>query len=243
MAQGEGPGIHSGVRGRIDAASPNPATDPRRVALHLLAAETRRLIDGLVATAAPADVLESAAAEVRAAADRFEGYGQGSLYGFAEVANAGGEPGAMFDHSPLIGKANPLAPPLLLEINEDQVVGEVTFGAAYEGPPGCVHGGYVAAMFDELLGAAQSLSGSAGMTGTLTIRYRRPTPLHTLLRVSAGLDRVEGRKIFVKGVCVAGGEQVSEAEGIFISIDPERFANLKADREQRVAGRQTPRAD
>src|SRR5581483_7015260 len=121
MSDDSGVTMSGGVRGRIDAASPNPAVEPRRVALHALAAETRRLIDGLVATGAPAEVLEAAAAEVRSAADRFEGHGQSSLYGFAEVANAGGEPGAMFDHSPLIGKANPLAPPLLLEIDAQRV--------------------------------------------------------------------------------------------------------------------------
>ena len=40
------------------------------------------------------------------------------------------------------------------------------------------HGGYVAAAFDEVLGLAQDLGGQSGMTGTLTIKYRRPTPLH-----------------------------------------------------------------
>ena len=65
----------------------------------------------------------------------------------------------------MIGRANPLAPPIALELDDDRIVGRVTFGAAYEGPPGCVHGGYVAAAFDEVLGATQSLSGAPGMTG------------------------------------------------------------------------------
>ncbi len=41
---------------------------------------------------------------------------------------------------------------------DGRIVGSVTFTAAYEGPPGCVHGGYVAAAFDELLGVTQSLA-------------------------------------------------------------------------------------
>ena len=84
---------------------------------------------------------------------------------------------ATFDHSPFIGLANPLSPPVELEYSGDRVIARVTFGAAYEGPPGCVHGGYVAATFDEVLGAAQSLSGDQGMTAHLEIDYRRPTPL------------------------------------------------------------------
>ena len=45
----------------------------------------------------------------------------------------------------------------------------------------------VAAAFDEVLGFVQSLSGRPGMTGTLTVRYRKPTPLHTELRFDAQL--------------------------------------------------------
>ncbi len=227
-------GIVSGILGRIDAASPGSATDPRRAALHRLVDQARRLVNSLVATTAPKEILEEATADVRAAADRFEGYAQGTLYGFAEVATAGGEPGAMFDHSPLIGKANPLAPPMILEVEPGRVVGRVNFGSAYEGPPGCVHGGYVAAMFDELLGAGQSLSGTAGMTGTLTVRYRKPTPLHTDLELAAWVDRVEGRKIFVSGTCHAKDLLTAEADGVFISLPPERFQELREERDKRL---------
>lgn len=228
-----GESIAPALQGRLDAASASLASDPRRAALHTLADETRRLINGLVATGAPQEVIEPAIEDVRRAADRFDGFGRGSLYGWGEVANAGAEPGAMFDHSPLIGKANPLAPPMILEVRDDRVLGTVTFGAAYEGPPGHVHGGYVAAMFDELLGAGQTLAGTAGMTGTLTVRYRKPTPLHTELHVTAWLDRVEGRKIFVNASCEAGGQQVSEAQGIFVSLQAEHFERLREERDRR----------
>ena len=68
----------------------------------------------------------------------------------------------MFEHSPFIGRANPLAPPIRLQEVDGHLEGQVRFGSAYEGPPGCVHGGYIAGAFDELLGATQSLSGSPG---------------------------------------------------------------------------------
>ena len=91
------------------------------------------------------------------------------------------------------------AAPLHLKVRGDKVHGTAVFGAAYEGPPGCVHGGFIAASFDEVLGMTQSMTGHPGMTGTLTIRYRRPTPLHAEIRFEAELDRVEGRKIFTVG--------------------------------------------
>ena len=108
------------------------------------------------------------------------------------------------------------------------VIGTVAFNAAYEGPPGNVHGGMVAAAWDEVLGMAQSLSGNAGFTGTLTIKYRTPTPLYEELVFKAWVDRVEGRKIFTAGTCHAGDRLTSEAEGIFITVDREKFEQLLA---------------
>jgi acyl-coenzyme A thioesterase PaaI-like protein len=197
-----------------------------------LAASLRHVIERLVATAAPEASIRYAADALERLAAEFDEYPQGHTYeGFAEAANAGGDPRAFFDHSPLIGQANPLAPPIHVTVEEDRVVGEVTFGAAYEGPPGCVHGGYVAAAFDEVLGAAQSLTGRPGMTGTLTVRYRQPTPLHAPLRFVAEVTGVEGRKIFTAGRCYAGDELTAEAEGIFVSVARERMEELLAQRD------------
>jgi len=151
--------------------------------------------------------------------------------GYTEAANAG-DVDAMFDHSPLIGLSNPLAPPLRLRVKDGRVVGTAVFGSAYEGPPGCVHGGFVAAAFDEMLGFAQSVTGNPGMTGTLRIRYRAPTPLHTELRLDAWVERVDGRKIFARGSIHADVLLTAEAEGIFISVSAERFLKLLEQAEQ-----------
>ncbi len=223
------------VTRRLKAAAAALDTDlsPRRAAMKELADATRELVDRLVATDAPDDVIRAATAEVASAAARFEGFHQGSLYGFSELANAGNAPAPMFDHSPLIGIANPLAPPMGIRDEDGVVVAEVTFGQAYEGPPGCVHGGYVAAAFDELLGATQSLSGAPGMTGTLSIRYESPTPLHTALRFEGRLVGVERRKIFTEGICFAGERVTAKATGLFISMQPGQFLDLLAEREAR----------
>jgi acyl-coenzyme A thioesterase PaaI-like protein len=125
-----------------------------------------------------------------------------------------------------------LAPPIELQQVDDHLEGWATFGPAYEGPPGCVHGGYVAAAFDEVLGATQSLSGSPGMTGRLTVSYRSPTPLHERLHFVGRLVNVEGRKILTEGQLHAGDRLCAEAEGLFISMNPEKFAALRAQREQ-----------
>lgn len=204
---------------------------PRRAEMRRVADRMRQVIERLVATSAPLEALTAAADGLEAVVAALEGYPQGHVFeGFAETANAG-DPYAFFDYSPIIGLANPIAPPLVTSIEAGTVVGRGTFGSAYEGPPGSVHGGHVAAAFDEVLGMTQSLAGTPGMTGTLTIRYRRPTPLHKELRFVGRLDRVDGRKIYTLGECYDGDTLTAEAEGIFISVDWTMFRELIAKRD------------
>lgn len=195
-----------------------------------LAAAMRLVIERLVVTDAPEDELRRAAEELERYAKRLEAHPRGErLAGFAEAANAGNI-GAFFDRSPLIGRSNPLAPPMALHVENGVVLGTVTFGSAYEGPPGHLHGGFVAAALDEVLGFVQSTTGNPGMTGTLAVRYRRPTPLHVELRLEGRVVRVEGRKIFTEGKLLAGDVVTAEAEGIFVSIDLLRMERLVAER-------------
>ena len=200
-----------------------------------LADAMRELIERMVGTHAPPEVFAGLADELRSVAARFEPYPRTPLYvGFAEAANAG-DPAGPFDLSPFMGTANPLAPPIRLHLEGDRVVGTVTYGSASEGPPGCVHGGHVAAAFDELLGYAQIVGGAPGMTGRLTVHYRRPTPLHTELRLAGGIDRVDGRKTICTGTIHAGDMLCAEAEGLFIAMQGERFQELMAERQARLA--------
>jgi acyl-coenzyme A thioesterase PaaI-like protein len=208
---------------------------PRRTGLRRVAAATRVLIEGLVGTDADDATIAATADALERLAAAFDRDGPRSIYdGIAEVAMAGADPSALFEHSPFIGRANPLSPPITLSVVDDVVIGTARFGSAYEGPPGCVHGGYVAAAFDEVLGSAQTFSGSPGMTGTLTIRYRRPTPLHADLRFEGRMVGREGRKVFTEGKVFAGDVLTAEAEGLFISIDVEKFRALREARDARL---------
>jgi hypothetical protein len=145
-----------------------------------LASAMRLVIERLVPSNAPEEELRRAAGALERYAEALNAHPRlKHFHGYAESANAG-DVGAFFDQSPMIGLANPLAPPIRLsQTGPRTALGLVTFGSAYEGPPGSVHGGFVAAAFDEVLGYVQSLGERPGMTGTLTVRYRSPTPLHT----------------------------------------------------------------
>ena len=123
-----------------------------------------------------------------------------------------------WDTDPLVGFSNPLAPPV---VEKDRATGEwaVVFGDVYEGHPGLVHGGYVAATLDHVLGVTASPTDGTSMTGTLTVRYRRPTPTNVELLCRGQIDRIEGRKVFCRAELMAGATLVAEAEGIFFRVD------------------------
>ena len=126
--------------------------------------------------------------------------------------------GELVDFSPVAGLSNPMAPPMRIFREGDNVVGRINFSRVYEGAPGIVHGGYIAAAFDDLLGVTQSLSGKAGWTGTLTVKYRSPCPVITELRMVGRIESIKGRKIFAKADLFAGERRVADAEAIFITI-------------------------
>ena len=114
------------------------------------------------------------------------------------------------------GWSNPLAPGLNMWFDGDRARGTVNCGWAYEGPPGHIHGGYVAAIFDQFMGMAQIIGKQPGMTGTLKVRYLRPSPLNTELQLEAWLDRVEGRKTIISAEIRNGDCITATCEALFI---------------------------
>jgi acyl-coenzyme A thioesterase PaaI-like protein len=222
--------IHE-MRGKLEDA---PGTWPAK---RELADAVRELMHCIAATDAPEDELLEIAEQVRTSARRFSGQPiMRDPPGVAEMSLAGGME-VFRDRSPLVGQANPLAPPAELAANDEtgQIDGQVYFGPAFEGAPGCVHGGFVAALFDEALGMACIFSGKPGMTAWIKVSYRKPTPIETPLRLVARMDSIEGRKISNSGEIFAGDVLVAEATGLFISIPVEKFAELRDAQRAREA--------
>lgn len=124
--------------------------------------------------------------------------------------------------SPLFGPVNPVSPPFTFEFDDGRLTAHGMFGAAHEGPPGYVHGGWVALTFDEALGFVNVGNERPGMTARLTVRYRRPTPLYTMLTLEGWNTNVDGRRIVTHGRILDGDTVTAEAEGLFIAIGHER---------------------
>jgi hypothetical protein len=192
-----------------------------------LAAEVRRVSDLLVGRPLHDDAVAAAAETVRGVADDLA---RSAAPGKAPrgMPDHRGHPQDFFPTSPIIGYANPVAPPVdVWAVRTDdgswELRGRVVYGYPYEGPPTCVHGGVIAELFDEVLGSMTIVNGTPGMTGTLTVRYRRPTPLLAPLDVEARITSVEGRKIFAWGAIRHQGELTAEAEGVFIAVWPRKM--------------------
>jgi acyl-coenzyme A thioesterase PaaI-like protein len=197
-----------------------------------LADELRQLIETLQVTDVPESDLEALVDDVRNARDRLSAYARRTSWYEADALDAegafdliasrdGSRTVTHIHRSPITGRYNGAAPPLAIEMIDDderpRSVGTVTFTATHEGAPGIVHGGWIAAVLDEALAWAQPLSGVAGFTGTITVRFRAPAPTYTPLHLTGWVDRIDGRKVYVVGTCEAGGTLVAEAEAVFIS--------------------------
>lgn len=212
------------------------ATPPDPRAAEELAAATRRVIDVVRRSAAGPERMREAAAALEAIADGLSAdahpgpFMQRELHFTGELAQPGvpEDLAEFFPYSPIIGPRNPLSPPAHFGIRDGRVVGHVTFPAACIGPPQCVHGGVIAATLDEVLGSTNLLHGVGGMTGTLTVRYRAPTPILSEIELEGWLDRVEGRKVHTRGELRHRGRVTAEAEGVFIRGSMEQLKALLA---------------
>ena len=195
-------------------------------------AATRRLIENLVICSTDTDALNQMAELLNVQADILEQAPQlrGRLT-FEGTDRYGGHAHLGYELNPLDGKSNPVAPPIIVWVEADKIYGKVTMGWQYEGPPRSVHGGFVAALFDQFLGVGQKITDQPGFTGTLTVKYLKPTPIDTELRLEGWVDRVEGRKNFLTGEMWAGDMKTATCEGTFISVSPELYQHMRVDKQ------------
>lgn len=177
----------------------------------------RKLTEVLITSTPPVDELHDIAQRLEQQAEEFASCKR--LYGMLEFIGDGdhGSQGELSHEINAVGGwSNPLSPGLNMWLDGTKAYGTVRCGHAYEGPPGFIHGGFVAAIMDQFLGMAQIVGKKPGMTGTLNMRYLRPTPLNTDLDLEAEVFILEGRKTLVKGEMRAGDKVTATCEGLFI---------------------------
>jgi acyl-coenzyme A thioesterase PaaI-like protein len=178
-----------------------------------LTQSVRRLIDATIRTNVDVETLAAVKNKIDWATDQLSA----SLIpgSFGVQSSPDGQSVAL--GNAVIGVRNPVAPPLVIRHeSEGAVHTDFVLGAAYEGPPGHVHGGVCALILDHVLGATAHQPGNPAMTGTLTVRYLRGTPLGRPLRAQAHVERIDGAKTFAVGHIADADGVTVQAEGVFI---------------------------
>jgi hypothetical protein len=96
------------------------------------------------------------------------------------------------DHATDIGAFNPCFPEYRFDRLDGEIAsGRVAFPLVYEGPPGLVHGGFLAVFFDCIIQHQNCVVGLSGKTRSLQVTYRRPTPVLSELRFDISRSRAE----------------------------------------------------
>jgi acyl-coenzyme A thioesterase PaaI-like protein len=113
--------------------------------------------------------------------------------------------------------------PLRISVSGAEATATVITTAVFEGPPGLLHGGFVAAMLDALLSTLVQAQGIRAVTVKLDVRYLRAVEIGAELDLRGIVNPVEGRKIKASGWIRADDDLIAEAEALFITIpgDPD----------------------
>lgn len=181
-----------------------------------LVAATRELISAVSLTDVPAAEQSAAAAQLRRMAADL------TTATRSRVVRVPLPPGPLEGQvigtaDPVLGRFNPVAPPLRVTVDPAGARASLVPGAIFEGPPGALHGGYIAMLLDAVMGTLVRSLGISAVTATLSLKYLRPTPLDHRLQLCARVLSREQRKVTVEGGISAGGVETVRATGLFIS--------------------------
>lgn len=211
--------------------SDDPTLRDRRQAIDVLGEALRRLVENTATTEMPAADLLLAAERIRAAADDLAG----RVRRRDQLPSADDLLAGIRMFNPVTGTGSGLAAPLRIDLVESSpatrgvVTGSCTLGLAFEGPPTYAHGGMSSLLLDQMLGYAASAAGHPGLTVDLVIRYRRPVPLQTPLRLRAAFVGVDGPIVTAEGSMATEAEPevvLVEATGTFKQLRPDQAARL-----------------
>ncbi len=97
----------------------------------------------------------------------------------------------------------------------------------HQGYDGTVHGGIVTALLDETMGWAIFHQGLWGVTGKITVSFRKPVPVGEELLVTGEITRKTARAIETRGeLRDTSGVVLADAEALFMLMPDERRDEL-----------------
>ncbi|GEM34132.1 thioesterase [Nocardia neocaledoniensis NBRC 108232] len=122
----------------------------------------------------------------------------------------------------LPSRGNITLPPYTVDsADADGVTAKLTFRTFHLGGNSAAHGGQIGLAFDDILGMTAAVHTKAvTRTASLTVDYRSITPLNRELTVRAWVERVDGRKVYLRATMHDGERLCAEANGLFILLKP-----------------------
>ncbi len=136
----------------------------------------RDLIDATIRSEVDADAVAEAKTQIDAATATLRSRQLDGPFGVRFTAHGDRMP---WGGNAVIGLRNPIAPPLSVQRDETGGGCSPTSNSVRPtrgGRRGHVHGGVAAMLLDHILGEVASPATSPRLTGTITVRYLRPTP-------------------------------------------------------------------
>ena len=101
--------------------------------------------------------------------------------------------------------------------SNESVLAVTSVHPMFAGPPERVHGGIQALIVDEVMGALNRMRGRQAFTAYLNVNYRGPAPLNVDLSFRAWVDKIDGRKVFLKATGQESNNIFMDADGLFIA--------------------------
>ncbi|MEM9130954.1 MAG: PaaI family thioesterase [Actinomycetota bacterium] len=229
----------------MSEAAPGPSLPAEELAA---ADAVRRLAQGLIGrtvdpalSAEVAATVEQLVARVeveppRTKAEAFSSYPDHNAHKrFAEDGEwpdrpVEGQPISFDALSFVAGRLSPLSTDEVFRREGDDAVARIRFGPLHEGPPTRVHGGMLAAVFDEAMGAALRVADIPPcFTASLSVRYEAAAPLGVELTFRARVSGVDGRKVYLSGEGIGPDGRFTSAEGLFIKVPLDVIHNVMED--------------
>jgi uncharacterized protein (TIGR00369 family) len=116
------------------------------------------------------------------------------------------------------------------ELTNGELVALVTAREEHQSYPGRLHGGIATALLDETIGRAIMITypeGVWGVTVEFSIRFLKPIPLDTQLRVVGRIVKEEGRVFEGTGeILLPTGEVAATGAGKYVKLPLERIADF-----------------
>jgi acyl-coenzyme A thioesterase PaaI-like protein len=118
------------------------------------------------------------------------------------------------------GKDNPIGLKMTFAAAGDDYQSEIEIKENYQGFAGIAHGGIIATALDEVMAQLLLYRSEKALTAKLEVRFRKPAPIGTKLRLRARITADHGRLIETEAeACTPEGVKIAEAKATSVRME------------------------